>query len=76
MAWCVVRDPNSGHQLLFQPANWCPIFASRTTHACDCRPNEDFGFLIVFVLTLDLVLAGLAQWVCGFVFPLPTRPKF
>ena len=27
----VVRDSNSGHQMLFPPANWCPIFASRTT---------------------------------------------
>ena len=25
---CVVRDSNSGHQLLFTPAKWCPIFAS------------------------------------------------
>ena len=30
---CVVRDSNSGHQLLLPPANWCPIFASRTTQA-------------------------------------------
>ena len=30
---CVVRDSNSGHQLLLSPANWCPIFASRTTQA-------------------------------------------
>ena len=28
---CVVRDSNSGHQLLFPHANWCPIFASWTT---------------------------------------------
>ena len=28
---CVVRDSNSGHQLLLTPAKWCPIFASRTT---------------------------------------------
>ena len=27
---CVVRDSNSGHQLLLPPANWCPMFASRT----------------------------------------------
>ena len=27
----VVRDSNLGHQLLLPPANWCPIFASRTT---------------------------------------------
>ena len=25
------RDSNSGHQLLLPTANWCPIFASRTT---------------------------------------------
>ena len=31
--WCVVRDSNSGHQLLLPPANWCPIFASGTTQA-------------------------------------------
>ena len=24
---CVVQRSNSGHQLLLQPANWCPIFA-------------------------------------------------
>ena len=31
---CVVRDSESGHQLLLlPPANWCPIFASRTTHS-------------------------------------------
>ena len=29
---CVVQTSNSGHQLLLPPANWCPIFASRTTH--------------------------------------------
>ena len=28
----VVRDSNLGHQLLLPPANWCPKFASRTTH--------------------------------------------
>ena len=28
---CVVQDSNLGHQLLLPPANWCPIFASRTT---------------------------------------------
>ena len=27
----MVRDSNSGHQLLLPPANWCLIFASRTT---------------------------------------------
>ena len=27
----VVRDSNSGHQLRLPPANWCPIFAPRTT---------------------------------------------
>ena len=27
----MVRDSNSGHQLLFPPANWSPIFAPRTT---------------------------------------------
>ena len=27
----MVRDSNSGHQLLLPPANWCPTFASRTT---------------------------------------------
>ena len=27
----VVRDSNSGHQLLLPPANWCPMFAFRTT---------------------------------------------
>ena len=27
----MVRDSNSGHQLLLPPANWCPIFASRAT---------------------------------------------
>ena len=30
---CVVRDSNSGHQLLFPHANWCPTFASRATQA-------------------------------------------
>ena len=29
----MVRDSNSGHQLLFPPAKWCPMFASRTTQA-------------------------------------------
>ena len=31
----MVRDSNSGHQLLLPPAkfNYCPIFASRTTQA-------------------------------------------
>ena len=33
---CVVRDFNSGHQLLLPPANWCPTFASRTTQ--DTQP--------------------------------------
>ena len=33
---CVVRDFNSGHQLLLPPANWCPICAS-PDHACTCR---------------------------------------
>ena len=28
---CVIQDFNSGRQLLLPPANWCPIFASRTT---------------------------------------------
>ena len=28
---CVVRYSNLGPQLLLTPANWCPIFASRTT---------------------------------------------
>ena len=28
---CVIRDSNSGHQLLLPPANWCPIFAFWTT---------------------------------------------
>ena len=28
----VVRDSNSGHQLLLPPANWCPIFASRAVN--------------------------------------------
>ena len=28
--WCVVRDFNSGHQLVLPPAKWCPIFVSRT----------------------------------------------
>ena len=28
---CVVRDSNLGHPLLLPPANWCPMFASRTT---------------------------------------------
>ena len=30
---CVVRDCNSGHQLLLPPANWRPMFAFRTTQA-------------------------------------------
>ena len=29
----MVRDSNFGHQLLLPPANWCPMFASRTTQA-------------------------------------------
>ena len=33
LIWCVVRDINLGHQPLLPPANWCPIFASRTTQA-------------------------------------------
>ena len=28
----MARDFNSGHQLLLTPANWCPMFASRTMH--------------------------------------------
>ena len=28
----VVRDSNSGRQLLLPTATWCPMFASRTTH--------------------------------------------
>ena len=35
---CVVRDSNSGHQLLLPPANWCPIFASRTMQGCPGAP--------------------------------------
>ena len=27
----MARDSNSGHHLLLPPADWCPIFASRTT---------------------------------------------
>ena len=38
----VVRDSHLGHQLLLPPANWCPIFAFRTTHAV--RP---VGLLLV-----------------------------
>ena len=30
---CMVQTSNSGHQLLFPPANWCPVFAPRTTQA-------------------------------------------
>ena len=29
----VVRDSNSGHHILSSPAEWCLIFASRTTQA-------------------------------------------
>ena len=40
---CVVQTSKSGHQLLLPPANWCPIFAPRTTQAdrpgCD-RPTH------------------------------------
>ena len=43
------RDSNSGHRLLLPPANWCPIFASRTTQAC--FPT------ITFVLSAALKLA-------------------
>ena len=39
----VVRDSNSGHQLLLPPANWCPIFASRTTHRSQ-RQRAGSGF--------------------------------
>ena len=34
---CVVQTSNSGHQLLLPPANWCPIFASRTTQGGGAR---------------------------------------
>ena len=47
---CVVRDSNSGHELLLPPAKLCPIFASRTTQgtrqcatgraSCRCVPPE------------------------------------
>ena len=37
---CVVRDSNSGHQLLLPPANWCPMFASRTTHRTRTLPRR------------------------------------
>ena len=29
---CVVQTSNSGRQLLWPPADWCPTFASRATH--------------------------------------------
>ena len=29
---CVVQESNLGHQLLSPPANWCPMFASRTAN--------------------------------------------
>ena len=35
----VVRDSKLGYQLLLPPANWCPIFASRTTQASSRRPT-------------------------------------
>ena len=38
---CVVRDSNSGHQLLFTPAKWCHIFASRTTQGVLVRAQQD-----------------------------------
>ena len=34
--YLVVRDSDSGHQLLLPPAKWCPIFAPRTTHNSSC----------------------------------------
>ena len=43
---CVARDSNSGHQLLLPRANWCPIFAFRTTqvhHPVGVQPRHSRG---------------------------------
>ena len=36
----VVRDSNSGHQLLLPTADWCPIFAVWTTRSWHCDPAD------------------------------------
>ena len=38
----MVRDSNSGHQLLSPPANWCPIFAVWTTQVRH-RVRKQYG---------------------------------
>ena len=43
MRLCVVWDSNSGHQLLLPPANYCPIFASWTTHGQAVPKGPGFG---------------------------------
>ena len=45
MLRCVVRDSNSGHQLLLPPANWCPSFASRTKQGDPSRRGARAGVL-------------------------------
>ena len=39
----MVRESNSGHQLLLPPANWCPMFASRTTQSQLAEAAETDG---------------------------------
>ena len=36
----MVRDSNSGHQLLLPTADWCPIFAVWTTRSWHCDPAD------------------------------------
>ena len=56
---CVVRYSNSGHQLLLPPANWCPIFASRTTQTDRAR-REEFVALARIVRIVRIVVLVLA----------------
>ena len=45
-ARCVVRDSNSGHQLLLPPANWwCPVFASRATQVSAAKTMRQVNAL-------------------------------
>ena len=54
----MVRDSNSGHQLLLPPANWCPTFASRTTQEVTQWVVGWFYFFLILNVFLVSALSG------------------
>ena len=57
-AACVVRDSNSGHQLLLTPANCCPMFALWTTHCASGRSSCPASQALRCCLTSTALAAG------------------